>query len=139
MAAGDPDARLFVYGTLRSDAPAPASVGRVVRAGTDPIGRGWIRARLYDAGGFPAAVPDERARVVGEVRRLRRPDRTLALLDRYERAGGPDPLFRREAATVHLEGDGSVRAWVYFWERDTSGLAEIESGDWTSAVGGEGG
>ena len=138
-AGDDPDVRLFVYGTLRSAADTPEPVAALLRRTSERAGSARIRARLFDAGGFPAAIPSEEAEVVGDLLRLRRPDRTLAALDRYEGCGGRDPLFRREEAPVRREAGGRATAWVYFWCRPVAGLREIPSGDWLAAGGGTGG
>lgn len=136
---GDPDGRLFVYGTLRSGADAPEPVAVLLDRAAERAGPARIRGRLFDAGGFPAAVPGGEGEVRGELLRLRRPGRTLAALDRYEGSVGEDPLFRREAVPVRREEAGRTTAWVYAWARPVEGLTEIPSGDWlaTAAPPGE--
>lgn len=125
---------LFVYGTLRSDADAPGDVSELLREEARWVGRAEIRARLYDAGWYPAAAPAEDGRVRGEVYRLQQPARALPVLDRYEGcAPGGEGLFRRERAPVALEDGEVLEAWVYFYDRDTSDLEEIESGDYLAA------
>lgn len=130
--------RLFVYGTLRSGAETPEAMAVLLRRAAARAGPARIRARLFDAGGFPAAVPAEGSEVVGELLRLRRPARTLAVLDRYEGCGGEDPLFRRATAAVRPEEGDRRTAWVYFWDRPVEGLRQIPSGDWLAADGGSG-
>lgn len=132
----DPEGRLFVYGTLRSGAETPGAVAALLRREAGRAVPARIRARLFDAGGFPAAVPWEGSEVVGELLRLRRPEPTLAVLDRYEGCGGEDPLFRRATAAVRREDGDRGTAWVYFWDRPVEGLREIPSGDWLAADGG---
>lgn len=95
------------------------------------MGTGAIGARLYDAGAFPAAVPDSDARAAGDVFELERVRPLMRLLDRYEgRRPGGRGLFRREIVPVELEGGGTERAWAYFYERETDDLVEITSGDY---------
>lgn len=102
-------------------------------------GRGEIRARLYDAGGFPAAVPDAEGRVSGELFEMQRPRPLLGLLDRYEgRRPGGGGLFRREVLAVQLVDGGSRRAWAYLFDGDPGGLTEIASGDYLEYLEGRG-
>lgn len=125
---------LFVYGTLRSDADAPGGVSEMLREEARRVGPAEIRARLYGAGWYPAAVPAEDGRVRGEVYRLEEPARALPALDRYEGcAPEGEGLFRRERVPVELEDGEVLEAWVYFYDRDTSDLEEIESGDFLAA------
>lgn len=122
---------LFVYGTLRRPEGPPGGVADALRSGAAVVGEGEIAARLYRTASYPAAVPDEESRVRGTVYRLEAPDRVLRVLDRYE---GCEPegsgLFRREEVEVSLDGDGSLTAWAYLWNRSTADLREIPSGDY---------
>lgn len=135
---GDPTGRLFTYGTLRAGAGTPEPVAGLLREAAERLGRGRIDARLFDAGGFPAALPAAKGRVVGDLFRLRRPGGVLAALDRYEGCDGDRSLFRREVLPVRRPDGGIVSAWVYVWNRPVEGLPEIPSGDWLAATGGEG-
>lgn len=130
--------RLFVYGTLRPDGSAPREARRALEAGSEPVGVARVRARLFVAGGgrYPAAVPTGADRWIrGHLYRLEEPDRVLPALDRYEgcRPDGTG-LYRREVTEARLaeeRGERSPRrAWIYVYNRDTSGLVEIEDGDW---------
>jgi gamma-glutamylcyclotransferase (GGCT)/AIG2-like uncharacterized protein YtfP len=132
--AGEPGVeRIFVYGTLRRGAMNP--LARLLAKGTEFEGDARARARLYDAGRYPAAVlSDDEAEVVhGEVYRLR-PDAAKALLDRLDEYEGYQPdaprrsLFRREPVWVSLAAGGEVRAWIYVYSRGVDRLPRIESG-----------
>lgn len=130
---------LFVYGTLRPGGDAPARVRRALEA-AEEVGAARMRGRLFVAGGgrFPAAVPaDEERWVRGFLYRLTEPDPLLRTLDRYEgRLPDGTGLYRREViqarscGDVGEDGEGTVRAWTYLYNRETSGLVEIETGDW---------
>lgn len=135
----DPAGRLFAYGTLRAGAGTPEPVADLMCEAAERLGPGRIDARLFDADGFPAAVPDGEGRVVGDLFRLRRPGRALEALDRYEGCHGDRGLFRREVMPVRRPEGGTVSAWVYVWNRPVAGLAEIPSGDWLRRSGGEDG
>lgn len=122
---------LFVYGTLRADAGFDASTLLARRA--REIGPGRVRGRLYDLGPYPAAVPSPHPehRVRGLVYRIEEGLRELLLgeLDRYEGAE-----YRRQVASVVLEGGEVVQAWVYFYARTPPPGREIASGDYVVDV-----
>lgn len=66
----------------------------------------------------------------GEVYRLHDPDSILAALDEYEGAVGPDPLYRRELADIHLENGKPIEAFTYIFNQPVEGYLRIESGDY---------
>jgi gamma-glutamylcyclotransferase (GGCT)/AIG2-like uncharacterized protein YtfP len=114
---------LFIYGTLHPDR-APAEIAPVTRRLTS-IGRGTIRARLYNLGEYPGAIladdTDPAARPIpGEVFLV--PDATtLSALDAYEgyRPGSPtDSLFLRTKTVVTFDDGSRKSCWVYVYNRD---------------------
>ena len=111
---------LFAYGTLR-DALQRDVVLR--GAPTREIGTATVPGVLYDLGNYPGLVdgaPGER--VPGVVVELA-DETALARLDEYEDVGAG--LFVRRRATVHLDADGDVDAWVYVYNRSVSGHRRI--------------
>lgn len=122
---------LFVYGTLRSEGGAPGGVSGLLDERAEKVGTGEIVGRLYEAGPYPAAVPADGDRVRGEVYRLEAPGRSLPVLDRYEGcAPDGEGLYRREEVEVEMDDGATLRAWTYFYNRETSSLEEIPSGDY---------
>ena len=126
---------VFFYGTLM------AGFDRRRRAGIDEklsyVGRGSIRAALFDLGIYPAAVPAPEAVVWGEVYRVADPDAVLAALDDIEgyRPDHPDrSLYRRERADVVLPDGERARAWVYFYNAPLGQAQQITSGDYLDHV-----
>ncbi len=122
---------VFFYGTLMSGFKRP---GRSrIDPSLTPIGRGSIRATLFDLGIYPAAIPATDERVLGEVHRMTDVDRVLAALDEIEgfRPAQPDAsLYTRVETSVTLE-DGRVEpAWVYFYNAPLGQAQRIESGDY---------
>ena len=133
---------LFVYGSLQRRFRGEAAI-RLARA-SRLLGRGAIRARLYDLGAYPGAVPseDERDRVEGELVRLLAPGRTLPALDRYELCDDASPrphLYRRMVVPVRLAGGLEETAWTYFYQRPVSDARRIASGVWPGPGGGRAG
>ena len=122
---------VFFYGTLMSGFKRPG------RSRIDPkltaIGRGSIRATLFDLGIYPAAIPASEERVLGEVYRMSDVDGVLAALDEIEgyRPGRPDAsLYTRVEIPVTFE-DGHVEpAWAYFYNAPLGQAQRIESGDY---------
>jgi gamma-glutamylcyclotransferase (GGCT)/AIG2-like uncharacterized protein YtfP len=112
--------RLFVYGTLRPG-HAPKEISKVVETFT-PIGRGTVRAKLYDFGDYPGIVLDEKTgeSVYGEVFALPSGRKTLDQLDAYEEYSPQDPkrsLFKRLETTVTLMNGARERCWVYVYNQ----------------------
>src|SRR5512143_3337736 len=109
--------RVFFYGTLMT------GFDRRQRAGIDErklvyLGRGFIRAALFDLGIYPAAVPDPEGRVWGEVYRMRAPDEVLPALDNIEGYCPEEPdasLYMRLEIPILLENGTPETGWAYFY------------------------
>jgi gamma-glutamylcyclotransferase (GGCT)/AIG2-like uncharacterized protein YtfP len=122
---------VFFYGTLMSGFERPG------RARIDPkltaVGRGSIRATLFDLGIYPAAIPASEERVFGEVHRMSDIDGVLAALDEIEgyRPGEPDAsLYTRLEIPVTFDDGHVVQAWAYFYNAPLGRAQRIESGDY---------
>jgi gamma-glutamylcyclotransferase (GGCT)/AIG2-like uncharacterized protein YtfP len=104
------------------------------KLGAEFVGRGTIRANLYDLGDYPGArvVGAEPAqRVSGELYRLRAPESALKSLDRYEEFSPLRPnksLFVRELLAVTLEDGRKKRAWAYLYNRGIADAKLIPTG-----------
>ena len=122
---------MFFYGTLMSGFERP---GRArLDALLEPLGRGWIRASLFDLGIYPAAIPSSDSRVSGEVHRMRDVDAVLAALDEIEgyRPAEPDAsLYTRVETDVTFTDGRAATAWAYFYNAPLGGAQRIESGDY---------
>jgi len=125
--------RIFVYGSLRSGFhhPAYAYISRYFTL----VSEGKIKGKLYDMGEYPAAVPtDDDFFIVGELYKINHPEEfnwAMAQLDDYEGLNTENnelPLYRREPATIYLNG-GTETAWVYWFNDDTKGRPVVASGD----------
>jgi gamma-glutamylcyclotransferase (GGCT)/AIG2-like uncharacterized protein YtfP len=128
---------VFFYGTLM------AGFDRRRRAGIDSnltyVGRGAIRAALFDLGLYPAAVPAPDGHVWGEVYEMRDPAAVLAALDGIEgyRADDPDrSLYVRQEAEVVLPDGTLATANVYFYNAPLGRASRILSGDYLEHVKG---
>jgi len=137
MKAGALLDRLFVYGTLRRG--SGHEMARFLALNADLLGTGYFQGRLYDLGRYPAAVPsDEPAdRVVGEVYLLRDVESTIRVIDEYEGCRGDQSdqcpghgLFSRRTATICINGDEKIAAWVYTYNRHLPGALRVLSGDY---------
>jgi gamma-glutamylcyclotransferase (GGCT)/AIG2-like uncharacterized protein YtfP len=122
---------VFFYGTLMSGFKRP---GRErIDSKLTPLGRGSIRAALFDMGIYPAAVPAADAQVTGELHLMIDPDAVLHELDEIEgfRAEEPDTsLYVRAETAVTLEDGRTETAWTYFYNAPLGGASRIESGDY---------
>ena len=126
---------VFFYGTLM------AGFDRRRRAGIDSklsyIGRGSIRAALFDLGIYPAAVPAPDGLVWGEVYAMADADTVITALDDIEgyRTDDPDKsLYCRQQTDVRLPDGSSARAWVYFYNAPLGQALRIPSGDYLEHV-----
>ncbi len=123
---------LFVYGTLRQNANHPMHQQLVAHAKF--VAMAQYQASLYQLSYYPAAVPSSNTadQVVGELYQLVQPELILPVLDEYEECGegfAEPQEYRRELQQVTLDSGESVSAWVYIYNRDTSALQQIQSGD----------
>ena len=122
---------MFFYGTLMSGFERP---GRArLDALLEPLGRGSIRASLFDLGIYPAAIPSTDSRVWGEVHRMRDVDAVLTSLDEIEgyRPGEPDASLYTRVETDATLTDGRVApVWTYFYNAPLGRAQRIESGDY---------
>ena len=122
---------VFFYGTLMS------GFKRAGRSRIDlkltAVGRGFIRATLFDLGIYPAAIPASEERVLGEVHRMSDVDSVLAALDELEgyRPGQPDASLYTRVETPVTFDDGHVEpAWAYFYNAPLGRAERIASGDY---------
>ena len=94
-----------------------------------------VKGLLYDLGSFPVAVPDKKEHyIIGELYQLKRPeefDWAFAQLDDYEGVivePGEEQLYRRDIAEVFSD-NGSMKAWVYWYNAPVKKAPVIASGD----------
>ena len=127
---------LFVYGSLRSDAPRIWRSSRSAFATLAAVGisegPASLPGRLVAPSRFPGWIPGAQGRVQGELWRL--PDSgILARLDRYE-----GKTYVRELCRVRCADGRRVTAWVYRYAGPVAGVPVIRSGDyvqWMAAAG----
>ncbi|MFN4025288.1 MAG: gamma-glutamylcyclotransferase [Hyphomonas sp.] len=91
-----------------------------------------FRGRMYDAGGFPAAVAGD-SLCHGVAYRIH-DVRIVAALDEYEDVTGDiaTSLYLRQRVPM-LDATGSptgAQAWIYIFNQPTDGLLLIEDGNW---------
>lgn len=146
--------RFFFYGTLTHAHDNP--VTRAVLPLLGPARRGWVRGRLHAVrhgeGWYPVLTPASAGglsgpasgRVFGYVYdsgpRFTRA--TLRLLDAYENCDPRRPArseYRRRTVTVHVPGQGIVRADAYLFNRPLHpGLCPIPGGDFAAFIAARG-
>jgi gamma-glutamylcyclotransferase (GGCT)/AIG2-like uncharacterized protein YtfP len=132
---------VFFYGTLM------AGFDRRRRAGIDDkltyVGRGAIRAALFDVGLYPAAVPapespeSSESIVWGELYEMAEPETVLAALDEIEGVRADDPdrsLYVRQETEVRLPDGTLANANAYFYNAPLGKARRIASGDYLEHV-----
>jgi len=129
---------LFAYGTLQPD-QVPEEVASAV-AKLEPVGKGSVRGVLYDLGEYPGAVlkTASRKRITGTVFRLSSDPKVLRELDAYE---GFDPkapersLFVRALHRVTLSQGGTLRCWVYEYNKEPGAAKVLSAGRFRTSRG----
>jgi gamma-glutamylcyclotransferase (GGCT)/AIG2-like uncharacterized protein YtfP len=120
---------LFVYGTLRRQAPAHGLL-----VGSRLLSKGSVRGVLYDLGEYPGLVQDRANgnRVVGELYELPEGAAPSILrdLDRYE---GDE--FTRRKVFVTLPSGRRRAAWTYVLRTTPARARKIASGRYPSRRG----
>lgn len=112
--------KLFVYGTLMQGLRLHSQLGN-----SPLLEKGSTPGRLYDKGGYPAAVFGGTGRVQGEVYNV-----TPEILRRLDFVEGVPYTYQRIKTNVLLNTGHAVTAWAYQWNRETDGLPDIEHGDY---------
>ncbi len=136
MQNGSPETiNLFVYGTLLRGFPKSSFLQQPYRA--EFAGEGRVRGYLYDAGSFPAFVPDESGpEVVGEIYRITDPDLVLDTLDTIEGYNTTHPersLYVRKEIPAICDGK-ELQVMVYVYNLPVQNLPRIEFGDYRRYV-----
>jgi gamma-glutamylcyclotransferase (GGCT)/AIG2-like uncharacterized protein YtfP len=112
----------FVYGTLMRGFP----LHRLIEGRAEYAGNGTVAGRLVDLGAYPAAVPDSRGAVAGEVYRLR--DTGLwRVLDSVE-----GPQYHRGEVRVRMADGQEVTAFIYWYVGPLDRGVPIPDGDYRS-------
>ena len=122
---------VFFYGTLMGGFERP---GRSrIDSKLTFLGRGSIRAALFDVGIYPAAVPASDSRVHGEMYRMVDSASVLDVLDEIEGFHPDrhdDSLYMRVEAPVTIDNGRVENAWVYFYNAPLGRAQRIDSGDY---------
>ncbi|MGB8193045.1 MAG: gamma-glutamylcyclotransferase family protein [Chitinophagaceae bacterium] len=125
---------LFVYGTLRTSIDVP--VKQEIAGHLEKIGESQVPGKLYDMGGYPAAVPageNENSFIKGEVLKVNEPEKVFAALDNYEGFYTNDPdrsTYLRKEEEVMLPDGTKVKAWVYWYNLSVEGKPRINFKDY---------
>jgi gamma-glutamylcyclotransferase (GGCT)/AIG2-like uncharacterized protein YtfP len=123
---------VFFYGTLMAPFNRPGR--QRITPKLTYVGRGSIRAALFDLGIYPAAVPaEDDSTVRGEVYETSDAPSVLAVLDEIEgfRPNEPDrSLYTRLLTDVVMDDASARKAWVYFYNAPLGRAQRIESGDY---------
>jgi gamma-glutamylcyclotransferase (GGCT)/AIG2-like uncharacterized protein YtfP len=114
---------LFVYGTLRTSIEIP--VKEQIRGHVELIGEAEIKGKLYDMGGYPAAVPAGDGVIKGEVLKITDAEKVFGALDTYEGYN-----YQRRQQEVTLPDGEKISAWVYWYVQSVEGKPTIEEKDY---------
>lgn len=125
--------QLFVYGSLRSGFKSPAY--EYISRYFNFVAEAKVKGTLHDMGDYPAAKPStDDHYIIGELYSIINADEfsfAIGQLDDYEGLNpeeGEMPLFKRETATVFVDGI-ATEAWVYWFNGDVSHKPIIQTGD----------
>ncbi|HUG37622.1 MAG TPA: gamma-glutamylcyclotransferase family protein [Candidatus Limnocylindrales bacterium] len=111
---------MFTYGTLMRGFPRH----RLLEGSSEPMGTGTVRARLWDLGPYPAAIPDRGALVRGEIYRIG----GAHVWERLDSAEGPQ--YDRREVTVGVDDALPVTAFIYWYRGPLTHGGPIPGGDY---------
>jgi len=114
---------LFAYGTLMHG----FSRHHLLRGAAELVGTGTVDAQLLDLGAYPAAIPDPRATVRGEVYRVLHAG-VWTILDSAE-----GPQYDRRDVAVRL-GARNLTASIYWYRGPLGHGVPIVGGDYRAHV-----
>ena len=116
---------LLVYGTLRKGVGHP--MHWILERYGICQGTGSFRGKLFDLGRFPGATAsgNDSDCVVGEIYRLQRASKALAILDDYE-----GDLFQRTQVSARVNDRKTITAWTYLYTGTVKTHRRITSGDY---------
>ncbi len=125
--------QLFVYGSLRSGFHHPAY--QYLSKYFNLIGAATVKGKLYDKGEYPLAIPtNEEKFIAGELYAINNAEEfsyAIGQIDDYEGLfpeEGETALYKREEVTA-FQNNQQHKAWIYWFNDNIDGLAEIASGD----------
>ena len=142
----NPDALLFVYGSLRSESAHP--LARKLTAQAKRIDSAKVHGRLLDLGAYPGLWTDPECEdwVFGELLELPggpQDPKARALwaeLDAYEELAPPPPAlpeYARERLLVTI-ASGLEEVWTYRYIGATEGHPVVTSGNWLAYLASRG-
>ena len=110
---------LFVYGTLMS--AFKNEYAEFLKQNGKLIESGFISARLYDVGEYPAAVFDMDSKyfAAGEIWYISNFEVIINIFDEYEGINETVPEYRRACIEVLTGEKNKVNCWVYFYNFET--------------------
>lgn len=124
---------IFVYGTLRKG--RIESVMPEIAPYLKLKSKGYVKGRLFNAGEYPAALPQKSGnkKVYGEVLEVspQKLNYVLNTLDEYEEVDLKNPsssLFVRELTNVIAANGEKIPAWIYWYNKDVKKMKEIKDG-----------
>ena len=126
---------VFFYGTLMAGFDRRQQAG--IEARLAYVGRGLVKAALFDLGLYPAAIPAPDGHVWGEVYEVTEPDTVLPALDEIEGYTPEQPdssLYIRTLVEVTLPAGRRDQAWVYFYNAPLGQAPRISSGDYLDYI-----
>ena len=106
---------MFVYGTLLLN--IQSSIATFLKENAQFVGEGYLFGHLFDLGHYFGAVFQKEAStsIYGHVFKLKNPNYSLPILDKYEAVGeqsSQSKEYAREIVPIKLEGE-IISCWVY--------------------------
>ena len=124
---------LFVYGTLLAD--FTNEFASLLKTHSKFVGKGFFFGNLYDFGDYPGAKMDPKGegKVIGQVFKIRDPEKILPELDSYEGIGEQFPApheYKRELIPIEMEDNQVIDCWVYLYNWKATGRKKVRSGNY---------
>lgn len=128
---------LFVYASLRIGFKNPAYA--YITQFFNPAGDAFVKGKFFFNGQVPVAVASDEDIIQGELYELKDSSNfnwAISQLDDYEGLNveaGEIPLYKREITSV-IHNNMPVKAWIYWYNRNTSGMPVIPSSEISSLL-----
>ena len=98
------------------------------------VGKGKMKAVMYDIGNYPGAVKDDSGNeVLGDLYRILDEEMVLDILDRYENYNKENERsceYVRRKTRIRTNAGEFRMAWVYWYNGDISSKQRIEERDY---------
>jgi len=121
--------KLFVFGTLKIGGHFAKRFDHL-RIDSRPAS---TQGKMFSVhGSYPAVDFFAEGQISGEIHEYKNPEEVISEMDLIEgyREGNPNNLYNRIKIAIPTKNGKEEEVYTYSFNRDTSGLKPVESGEW---------